>query len=327
MSSPFPSIRAGFGGLDRSRRVVVTGSAGLVGQNLVLLLVENGFTDIVAIDKHRHNLEVLKTINPGVQTILADLADPGDWETSFAGAACLVQLQSQITGLKRRDFTRNTVESTQQVLRAALAAEIPYLVHVSSTVVKASADDWYTQGKVEQERLVRESGLDYCILRPSLMFGWFDPKHLGWLSRFMSKTPVFPIPGDGKFVRQPLYNRDFCRVIMWCMDNQPDSAEFDIVGTEMTDYVDIIRTIKRITNARSLIVHLPYGLFKFLLKGYGVIVGNPPFTADQLDALTAGDEFDGVNTEKLFGLTPTPLQEAFREVFTDERYAHIVLKR
>ena len=62
------------------------------------------------------------------------------------------------------------------------------------------------------------------------MFGWFDRKHLGWLSRFMARTPVFPIPGHGRYMRQPLYEGDFCRCIAWCIEHQPDGATYDIVG-------------------------------------------------------------------------------------------------
>jgi len=39
------------------------------------------------------------------------------------------------------------------------------------------------------------------VLRPTLMFGWFDRKHVGWLKRFMERMPVFPIPGDGRMWR------------------------------------------------------------------------------------------------------------------------------
>ena len=42
---------------------------------------------------------------------------------------------------------------------------------------------------------------DSIILRPTLMFGWFDRKHLGWLSNLMVSFPLFPIPGKGQFIR------------------------------------------------------------------------------------------------------------------------------
>ncbi|MBE7942892.1 NAD(P)-dependent oxidoreductase, partial [Ramlibacter aquaticus] len=81
--------------------------------------------------------------------------------------------------------------------------------------------------KKTQEEHFLASGVAGCVLRPTLMYGWFDPKHFGWLARFMEKVPVFPIPGHGRYMRQPLYNRDFCRAIEWCLRHQPKGAIYD----------------------------------------------------------------------------------------------------
>ncbi|HLW74577.1 MAG TPA: NAD-dependent epimerase/dehydratase family protein [Gammaproteobacteria bacterium] len=313
--------------LDKDAKIVLTGAAGLVGQNLVVELKAQGYTRLVALDKHAYNLEVLRKLHPDVEAELADLAEPGPWTESFAGAACVVQLHAQITGKFSGLFVRNNIEATKLVLQAAARHRVPYLVHISSSVVNSVAKDDYTETKKAQEKLVMESGLKHCVLRPTLMFGWFDPKHLGWLSRFMARTPVFPIPGDGRYMRQPLYERDFCRCIIKCMERQPDGAVYDLVGDTRIDYVDIIHTIKRAKGLHTLIVHIPYGLFRSLLRLYAVFSRKPPFTADQLKALTAGDEFKGVDTYKEFGIRQTPFDEAVRESYCDPRYSHIVLKR
>jgi len=306
-------------------KIIIAGAAGLVGQNLIVQL--KGYNHIVAIDKHAYNLNILKQLHPDVETILADMANSGDWQNAFADAACLVMLQAQITGKNSALFVRNNIESTQRVLEAARQHHVPYIVHISSSVVNSVTDDDYTNTKKQQEEIVIRSGIKHCILRPTLMFGWFDPKHLGWLSRFMKWVPVFPIPGHGRYMRQPLYNKDFCRMIIHCMENQPDGAIYDVVGNEQVDYVDIIRTIKKIKKLKTLIIHIPYWLFYTLLKIYAVFSRKPPFTADQLKALTAGDHFTGVNTQEVFGVTQTPFEEAIRETFCDEQYSQIVLKR
>jgi len=90
------------------------------------------------------------------------------------------------------------------------------------------------------------------VLRPTLMFGWFDRKHLGWLSRFMQKVPVFPIPGHGRYMRQPLYAGDFCNIIASCIEKRT-TGTFNITGREKIDYIDIIREIDwgHMTNASS----------------------------------------------------------------------------
>lgn len=309
------------------KRIVVTGAAGLVGQNLVLMLNERGYRDIVAIDKHAGNLDVLRSISPTTRTLAGDLAQAGDWETVFDAETTVFVLHAQITGKTADLFLRNNVEATRRMLEAIRARGARFLVHVSSSVVVSVADDDYTRTKREQEEMVRAAGFRHCVLRPTLMFGWFDPKHFGWLSRFMAKTPVFPIPGDGRFMRQPLYIRDFCRALIWAGENEPDGRVYDVVGDQRIDYVDIIRLIKKVKGLHTLILHIPIGLFAALLKIYALFSRKPPFTADQLKALSAGDDFKGVDTEREFGFRQTRFEDAVRESYCDPRYSHILVKR
>lgn len=308
-------------------KCVITGAAGLVGQNLVLLLREAGFTELLAIDKQAANLRLLREISSQVETICADLSEPGGWEDSFAGADAVIMLHAQITGKTRDSFERNNLLATQRVLEAAKAAGIGYVVHISSSVVNSVADDDYTQTKKQQEQMFRDSGLPGVVLRPTLMYGWFDPKHFGWLARFMEKVPVFPIPGHGRYMRQPLYNRDFCRAILWCLQNRPVGETYDIVGQERVDYIDIIREIKRVKGLRTPIVKIPYGLFYVLLKVYALFSDKPPFTASQLKALTAGDDFSGVDIEQTFGFRPMCLSDALEETFRHPVYSKYVVER
>jgi nucleoside-diphosphate-sugar epimerase len=308
-------------------RVIVTGAAGLVGQNLVLMLAERGYADIVAIDKHERNLAILRGLVPSVKTVVADMAAAGDWENLFDPQALVFVLHAHITGKHPEEFVRNNIEATRRMLEAIRRRGAAYLVHVSSSVVVSVADDDYTRTKKTQEEMVQASGLPHCVLRPTLMFGWFDPKHLGWLSRFMAKTPVFPIPGDGRFMRQPLYIRDFCRALVWAGENRPQGTVYDVVGATRIDYVDIIRMIKRVKGLRTWIVHIPMGLFAALLRLYAVFSSKPPFTADQLAALSAGDDFKGVDTEEAFGFRQTPFEEAVRESYCDPRYSHVLVER
>lgn len=308
------------------RKVVVTGAAGLVGQNLITLLKDRDDLELVAIDLHEHNLKILGSLHPEVTTVVADLSVDGDWGRYFRDADIVVQLHAHIAGKSGEAFDRNTIKATENVLGQCHSWEVPFIVHVSSLAVRSLADDHYANSKKSQERLVRESGLEHCVLRPSLMFGWFDPKHLGWLSRFMAKVPIFPIPGDGKFPRQPLYVRDFCRVISWCMEHKPSGAVYEVVGPGRVYYVDLIREIKKVRGFKTLILNIPYRFFIFLLKLYALLPGQPPFTADQLESLRNGDMFTGVDMKNEFGIEPTPFDVAIRETLLDPQYGHVVVK-
>lgn len=311
----------------RKRKLVITGAAGLVGQNLVLLLREQGYTDLVAIDKHAENLAILAGLNPDVKACCADLSEAGDWQALFQGADCVVILQAHITGLDWSQYEKSNITANKLILETCRSYNVAYIVQASSSVVNSIQDDYYVRSKTAQEQLTMNCGIPCVAIRPTLMFGWFDPKHLGWLARFMEKTPVFPVPGHGRWVRQPLYNRDFCRIIQHCIEQRPVGKVYDIVGGEEITYIDIIRTIKRIRKLRTLILCIPMKLFEWLMRLYAVFNESPPFTKQQLAALTNGECFTGIDTEKVFGIKLTPLEQAFQETFTDKRYSHIVIKR
>jgi nucleoside-diphosphate-sugar epimerase len=307
-------------------KIVLLGGAGLVGQNLVARLVARGYQNIVVVDKHHANLAVLKKTQPNVLTEHADLAELGDWQKQLEGADVVVMLQAQIGGNYYQDFVRNNIDSTRLILQGIKENNVPYVVHISSSVVESVADDFYTQTKEMQEKMVIDSGVDCPILRPTLMFGWFDRKHLGWLSRFMKKMPIFPIPGDGRYMRQPLYVGDFCSIIINCIETKKTGGIYNISGHEQVDYIDIIREIKRVTGARALVVKIPYGLFYGLLWLWGLFDRNPPFTTQQLAALQAKDEFEVIDWPGIFGVQCTPFAKAIDETFNDPVYSHVVLE-
>lgn len=312
--------------MDKSSKILIPGAAGLVGQNLIVQLKKRGYTNLVAIDKHTSNLKVLQELHPEITAIEADLAEHGDWEKSFEGADVVLMLQAQIGAPTMEPFVRNNITSTKNILEVMKHYNIPYLVHISSSVVNSKAEDFYTNTKKEQEKLVVESGITQCILRPTLMYGWFDRKHLGWLSRFMEKVPFFPIPGHGRYMRQPLYEKDFCNIIISAMEKQPQNEAYNITGRDEVDYIDIIKTIKKVKGLKTPIVKIPYTLFYFLMWSYGLFSKNPPFTTQQLEALVADDHFELIPWWDIFEVESTPFEKAMDETFNDPTYSKYVLE-
>lgn len=306
-------------------KIVVTGAAGLVGQNLIPRLKARGHT-IVGIDKHPANVRILQQLHPDIEVVAADLAAGTGWEQALDGAEVVVVGHAQIGGLVEDEFIRNNQDATERLLDAIKARGGCRLVHISSSVVNSAAVDWYTETKKAQEKMVLASGLPAVILRPTLMFGWFDRKHLGWLARFMQKSPVFPIPGNGRYTRQPLYEGDFCDIICACVERDFSGGTYNISGQERIDYIDLIRLIKDVTQARAHVLTIPVPLFALLLRTYALVDKNPPFTVKQLKALRTPDVFEVIDWPAIFGVRSTPLREAMIETFRDPRYSSVVLE-
>jgi nucleoside-diphosphate-sugar epimerase len=305
--------------------ILVTGAAGLVGQNLIPRLKARGHTEIVAIDKHPKNTAILRRLHPDIEIIETDLAKDDGWQMRAASADRVILAHAQIGGLDERAFTANNVTATERVL-TAVKASAPYIVHISSSVVASAAEDWYTRTKEAQEKLVLASGLSCVVLRPTLMFGWFDRKHLGWLARFMQRMPVFPIPGSGRYQRQPLYAGDFCDIVMSCLVSPPPGAIYNISGQERIDYIDLMHAVRDAAGARAKLARIPYAMFYALLAAYALLDRDPPFTTKQLKALVTPDIFEVIDWPTIFSVRATPLKEALAETFQDPVYAKIVLE-
>jgi nucleoside-diphosphate-sugar epimerase len=312
----------------KSGKIVLTGGAGLVGQNLVPRLTAKGFTEIVAIDKHPTNVKILEKYHPTIRVLNLDLAEGSSeangWEAELAGCQALVIGHAQIGGVEPAEYVRNNVVATERLLEAAVRHKVPYIVSISSSVVNSMAIDNYTETKKAQEALVAACGIKQVVLRPTLMFGWFDRKHVGWLARFMQRVPVFPIPGSGKFLRQPLYAADFCDVVVSSIVNETTGA-YNITGQERIDYIDLIHAVKKATGAKARIQTVPYKLFSTLLQVNAVFDKDPPFTVKQLEALVTPDVFEVINWPGIFGVRATPLQQALDTTFRDPVYSHVAL--
>jgi len=307
-------------------KIILPGGAGLVGQNLLLRLKQRGYSNLVVLDKHQSNLDILQSLHPDVACECVDLAEAGNWQRHFDGAAAVVMLQAQIGGMQYDEFIRNNVTASQHLLDAIKHYNVPRLVHISSSVVESVADDFYSRSKREQETLVLNSGITCPILRPTLMFGWFDRKHLGWLARFMHKTPVFPVPGHGHYMRQPLYVGDFCNVIISCLENHHINGIYNISGHEKVDYIDIIRAIKKTSGSKTPIIKIPYALFHLLLRTWGWFDKNPPFTTQQLAALVAPDAFEVIDWPGIFAVPLSAFDAAIEETFNHPHYSQITLE-
>ncbi len=309
-----------------SKRVFITGAAGLVGQNLIAHLRDSARnTSIIGIDKHAHNLAVLKSLQPDIELIEADCAEPGPWQEKLRQCDELIMLHAQIGGLHREEFVRNNVLATRRVLDAATGGRVTHVIHVSSSVINSAADDLYVDTKRQQETLVMQSAIPHVILRPTLMFGWFDRKHLGWLMRFMKRSPIFPVPGNGRFMRQPLYAGDLSAILVSCLSTGI-TGEHNISGLTKIDYIDLVRAIQRVSGARTRIVRIPYWIFWLSLKFYGLVDRDPPFTTAQLRALAVREEFEIIDWPRLFNVKPTPLDVALDRTFNDPRFADVVLR-
>ena len=307
-------------------KIFLPGGAGLVGLNLIAQLqTSHPDWELVVVDKKQEAVSIGRQLFPRVLFLCEDLTkiEGQRWPEEILGCRACVMLQAEIGNIDATQFSKNNVISTEVILQHLNKTGVDRLIHISSSVVNSVADDLYSQTKRRQEELVLRQWPDAVVLRPTLMFGWFDRKHLGWLARFMKKLPVFPIPGSGRFIRQPLFVSDFCRLIQCCLENEDIHGVYDITGLERVSYINLMRQLRQANHARTWIVHIPIPIFGLLLQLWAILAKQPAFTRSQLDALTAGDEFEVTDWPNIFLVKPTPLADALRITYQDPRFSKV----
>ena len=122
------------------KKIILPRGAGLVGQNLVAFLKRKGYRNLVVLDKHQANLEILRKMHPDIKAIDADLAEGGAWEKHFEGADAVVILQAQIGDLNIEPFVRSNPTTTEIILE--LIKNIVFLIRCISA--RRSLNRWPT---------------------------------------------------------------------------------------------------------------------------------------------------------------------------------------
>lgn len=295
-------------------KIIITGAGGLVGLNF-LSLNENLHSRIIAIEKNPIRVDLIKKLFPLVEAHCIDLnTEEANWKGLFFDANILIQLHAQIHDLDEKPYWDNNVYSIEKVINIAKQSSINHIIHTSSSVVISKSNDLYVQTKELGEKVVIASNIPQTILRPPLMFGNFDYKHLGFLTSLMEKLPILPFPGNGKFIRQPLYVVDLCKIIKSAIDNGPSNKVHNLIGKEQIYFIDLLKIIRSKRKINCILLPLPINLFAFLVKIWGKIFGRAPFVKDQILALTAGDIFPLEDWESEFNVKYTKFDLAFEDI-------------
>jgi nucleoside-diphosphate-sugar epimerase len=306
------------------KKLVITGAAGEAGFNLIQILQSEYHKtyEVVAIDKNENNCRLLGRLFPKITIVIADLAEKGEWFEEVKDAYAVVQLQAQISSIYPDAYERNNVESVKNILEACRKYKITRMIYASSSVVSTKSKDLYTITKRKGEEIVQKSSVPHISLRQTLMYGLFDIKHVGYLATFFDKGPIFPMPGSGKYLRQPIYVRDYCRIIINAIEMRMDNKVYDITGKEEVYLIHMLKMYAKAMKKRIAIVPIPLRMFKLLIKTYKIFDRNTRIVPAQLDALIAGDYFVVTDWDKHFNVKPTPLKEGISEMVSSKYFKY-----
>jgi uncharacterized protein YbjT (DUF2867 family) len=175
------------------------------------------------------------------------------------------------------------VGNTETLIKSAQKARVKRIVHLSITNADEKSSFAYFRGKGIVERFIRESGLGYVILRPTVIFGKEDIliNNIAWHLR---KFPIFGVFGDGNFRIQPIYVDDLAEIAIG-EAHENENKIIDAAGPEIFTFEELVHLIKDKINSKAMIVHLPRWFLLIFTKILGKYVNDIVLTKDEVDGL------------------------------------------
>lgn len=258
---------------------VVTGAAGYTGKYIARPLLERG-DEVRSLTGHPDRPN---PFDRPIETVPFAFDDPDALARSLEGADTL--FNTYWIRIARGDMTHARAAGNLRALfAAAKAAGVRRVVHVSITNAALDSPLPYFKGKAMVEKSLRESGLSYAILKPTIVFGKEDIllNNIAWMLR---RFPVFPIPGTGEYRLQPICVEDLARLAVELGDGD-DNVEMDAVGPDVFTYAELARLLARKTGASCSLLHMSPAMAMIGARLLGVALRDVVLSHDEMAGLT-----------------------------------------
>lgn len=259
---------------------VVTGAFGYTGKHIARRLLATG-RRIKTLTAHPQSAN---TPDGSLEIAPFNFDRPDDLAKSLEGATCVVN-----TYWVRFDYRGVTheraVENSRTLIRAAARAGVHRFVQVSITNASEDSPLPYFRGKASVERAVRESGLSFAIVRPTVIFGFEDIllNNIAWMLR---KFPVFAIPGTGEYRLQPIFVEDFAAIVVEAMGDRRNST-IDAIGPETFTFNELVKLLADATGSTAHMIHTSPQMALALAKMIGWFTRDVTLTRDEVLGLMA----------------------------------------
>jgi uncharacterized protein YbjT (DUF2867 family) len=289
--------------------VAVVGATGFVGSHVVPHLAAAGHR-VIAISRQGTRRD---DWTDRVEARRADIDTGVGLEGALEGADAVVHLVAIPRETGGRRFEETNVRGTGRVVIAAEHAGVRRIVHLSVLGVSDDPKLGYLHSKWRGEQLVRESALEWVVLRPSLLFGRGDgffnlvKTTLKWWS-----PGIVAIPGKGDARFQPLAAADLAIAVEKSLVEPERAGQvYEIGGPRHLSYREIVDEVMSVTGMRRLKLGMPIPLISALTVATDRVLPVFPVSHDQISSLQRPNYTDLDAFERAFGVRPRPLDLSY----------------
>lgn len=293
--------------------ILITGASGFVATHMIKRLNAQKFKRVYCLSRPESKGALPASENQTVKFIRGNLLDGRPYERELAAADIVVHLAAATGKAKREEYFKTNVEGTRILTENCRRLGVPKFLYVSSIAVQFPDKNryYYAQSKTEAEEVVRSSGLQFTILRPTIILGRNAPawKPLAALARL----PIIPIPGDGKTLIQPIAVEDVVNFILRVIERDAFRGDtLELGGPQaisMEEFLKKIHLLWHGTHPRT--VRIPLAPLLPVLVILEALFGSlMPVTVGQLSSF----RFDGTTTKNWLVEEASPRLQTIDEI-------------
>lgn len=278
-------------------KIFITGGTGLLGKDIVFELSKHHKLFILVRNKKK------KEIFGGLANVNFVEGTLGE-EESFKEeiTSCDVVIHAAGAANPKRSMNIN-YELTKKII--SLCKNNQKFVYVSSFNASFKNKNNYTVSKQMAEIAVRESGLNYLIFRPTLLYNKKGEVYILKLVKQIIKFPLVMQPGNGMYLLQPLFTEDFAKIISLSLNNI-NNRIISVAGKEAVSIRELIQLILFHSKSKP-VLHIPLWLLKFMGSFIGI-------SRDKIKELGENKTMNVDSLEKEFNIHLHSIKKALPEI-------------
>jgi NADH dehydrogenase len=209
------------------------------------------------------------------------------------------------------------VRGTANLIAFAQRWNIRRIVYLSAVSAAYARKNAYGESKAEAERLIRESGLDFTILRLTMVYGPAGGLHFQKLVSLLTRVPLLcPVPGPGSARLQPVFIEDVVHAVELALRTPAAQGKtYNVSGGTVLRLRDLIDRIVASKGLRRRRLHVPLVLCRVGVSALAVVLPPSFFSPDALLGLTQDAELDHSQFGRECGYAPLSLEEGFARTF------------
>ena len=290
---------------DKKKPVLVTGASGLVGIHTCRELSKKGWQVRALIRDPAKAAMALGQLP--VEFRVGDVRDASTLRSSLSGCGAVVHLAAIAIERKGESYRESNTAATERLISAARAESVQRVIFMSQNGADSRSPYPFLRSKGVAQDSIKTSGLNWTILRPSVIFGPED-QFVNVLGRLIRLTPkVFPLPGGGSARFQPIAVDDVARVVRMSLEKKDTVHQsYDLGGAIPLTLLQMTERILTAMGTHRKIVPVPVKVLRPIVALAQRLLPNPPVTPSLLDLLSLDNTVANNALTEHFKVVPVP---------------------